>query len=224
MGRKTDPGVAKAILQHLRNQDLREAWVSNGKPGTWKHVQRAAKAAREAARHSTKAFAPPPPTAPRPAGVKRKEAGADGAAGSSKGAAASSSKRQPAIGTKTIATTHQVDSAVGARSAVGAACRCSARARACCKRVLAAGRASVPRWLGRRPTASGLSLLDVIDDRSVLIMCVAGPQTACVVQMARLLWIPISDALPVLILTVRTLGAGADAGAGSWGRAVCGAV
>ena len=36
-----------------------------------------------------------------------------------------------------------------------------------CKRVLAAGRALVPRWLGRRPTASGYSLLDVIDDQDV---------------------------------------------------------
>ena len=47
--------------------------------------------------------------------------------------------------------------------------------------VLAAGLAFVSRWLGRRPTASGLSLLEVIDDRkrNRQLWCVAGPQTAC---------------------------------------------
>ena len=58
-------GVAKTILQYLRSQDLHEAWVSNGKPGTWANVLRRANKAREAARRKTKAAAPPPPTAPR---------------------------------------------------------------------------------------------------------------------------------------------------------------
>jgi hypothetical protein len=47
MGRTVDPATAKTILQHLRGQDLRQAWAENGKPGTWGNVARRAKAAVE---------------------------------------------------------------------------------------------------------------------------------------------------------------------------------
>ena len=45
MGRTADPAVAKVLLQHLRGQDLHEAWVQNGSPGTWGNVQRRAQQA-----------------------------------------------------------------------------------------------------------------------------------------------------------------------------------
>ena len=34
MGRTADPATARTILQYLRGQELHEAWVQKGKPGT----------------------------------------------------------------------------------------------------------------------------------------------------------------------------------------------
>jgi hypothetical protein len=39
MGRTVDPAVAKTILQYLRGQDLYEAWVQNGSPGSWGNLR-----------------------------------------------------------------------------------------------------------------------------------------------------------------------------------------
>ena len=49
MGRKEATAVAKTIKQAVLGQDLKAAWIANGKPGTWGNVQRRAKAAVKAA-------------------------------------------------------------------------------------------------------------------------------------------------------------------------------
>ena len=88
MGRTADPAVARTILQHLRGQDLHEAWVQNGKPGTWENMQRRGKAAMKAQPpQPAQQQQPAAATAPRPTARK---------------AAAASSARQPAMGKKTI--------------------------------------------------------------------------------------------------------------------------
>ena len=116
--------------------------------------------------------------------------------------------------------------AVCACSAVGAARRCRARAHAraraprarVCKRVLAAGRALVPRWLGRRPTASGYSLLDVIDDQDVHRPDRTRASPGLELRADGMAVAPMCN--PMLTHAVRTLAAGAEASAGVWG---CGA-
>ena len=57
MGATADPRTARTIVQFLRGQDLHEAWVENGSPGTWGNVLRRAKAAAQGAPASASANA-----------------------------------------------------------------------------------------------------------------------------------------------------------------------